>query len=95
MKARAVALKSRPVGMPKTDDFEIIDGCSPDGLCRINLPIKARIYILLLQRLGPCVQFLPTQLRIGVTEVADLDLAIPVVISNRLSRCDSRIQDDQ
>ena len=25
MKARAVALKSRPVGMPKTDDFEIIE----------------------------------------------------------------------
>ena len=25
MKARAVALKSRPVGMPKTDDFEVID----------------------------------------------------------------------
>ena len=25
MKARAVALKSRPVGMPKTDDFDIIE----------------------------------------------------------------------
>ena len=25
MKARAVALKSRPVGMPKTSDFDIID----------------------------------------------------------------------
>jgi hypothetical protein len=25
MKARAVALKCRPVGMPKTDDFEIIE----------------------------------------------------------------------
>ena len=29
MKARAVALKSRPVGMPKTDDFEIIEIDAP------------------------------------------------------------------
>ena len=30
MKARAVALQSRPVGMPKTDDFQIIEIDAPD-----------------------------------------------------------------
>ena len=41
MKARAVALKSRPVGMPKTSDFDIIDIDVPepkDGEIQVKTP---------------------------------------------------------